>query len=80
MSLKIKALCNLGLRLSKNPDVIIKAHETNGEILAMIDSLEITSVKYFNWKRVDDGHQFHLSLYVSKFQLSSSDSCCPTYR
>ena len=57
MSLKIKALCNLGLRLSKNPDVIIKAHETNGEILAMIDSLEITSVKYFNWKRVDDGNK-----------------------
>ena len=57
MSLKIKALCNLGLRLSKNPDVIIKAHETNGEILVMIDSLEITSVRYFNWKRVDDGNK-----------------------
>jgi hypothetical protein len=43
--------------LSKNPDVIIKAHETNGEILAMIDSLEIISVKYFNWKKVDDGNK-----------------------
>ncbi|KAL3842133.1 hypothetical protein ACJMK2_020181 [Sinanodonta woodiana] len=57
MSLKIKALNNLGIRISKNPDVLIKAYDSNKELLKMIEAVEERSIKFFNWKRVQEGNK-----------------------
>ncbi|KAL3861493.1 hypothetical protein ACJMK2_007526 [Sinanodonta woodiana] len=57
MSLKIKALNNLGIRISKNPDVLIKAYDSNKELLKMIEAVEVRSIKFFNWKRVQEGNK-----------------------
>lgn len=55
LALKIKGLNNVGLRCSKNPDMLIKEFTINEEILEQINSLESTTIKFTQWKRVPDG-------------------------
>ena len=71
MSLKIKALNNLGIRISKNPDVLIKAYDSNKELLKMIEAVEERSIKFFNWKRVEEGNKMRYKELEEKHLLKN---------
>ncbi|CAC5404494.1 unnamed protein product [Mytilus coruscus] len=48
---------NNGILASKNPDVFVKEYDSNEKILGEINEKCTEEVKYFNWKRVQDGEK-----------------------
>ena len=52
LALKLKALHNIGMKNSKNPDSFIKAY-SDEEIKKMLEDLEVQKIKYREWARVE---------------------------
>lgn len=58
MSLKMRALINIGIQCPKNPDDCIEQFETNESITTKIRDVDVDVITFKQWKRVQDGNKF----------------------
>jgi hypothetical protein len=72
MALKVRAILNIGVLCPKNPDDFVKHFSTNDAAVSQIESADVETVKYKQWKRVQDGNKFRhkeVEEEVSKIQF-----------
>lgn len=58
-ALKLKAMKNVGLLVSGNPDVFIKTYETNDSVKVLLEQgITENNIKYKHWKKVLDNEKY----------------------